>query len=307
MGNGNSIRALRDAWIPNYPTNKVLHPAHIVEEDRMVADLIDPDTRWWAREFIMQHFNRQDGEAILHVPLSRRIFFDSIVWTFTKSGEYTVRSGYHVARQLHKETDWAECSKGAVGGAVWKVLWKLKLPNKIKVFGRRACCNILPTRVNLVHRKIIQDNRCEVCKFEAETGIHALWNCGVARDVWARCSARLQKCAADQGDMLQLVEFLIARLSSDDLELFLVQAWIIWNQRNGIIHGKQLQPPEVLIKRAQDFLADFRQANVQLSASPLIPSPLRWRPPPVDRFKSNFDASIFLDGGNVRGWSHYPK
>ena len=135
MGNGNSIRALKDAWIPNYPTNKVLHPAHNVQEDCMVADLIDPDIRWWDRKFIMQHFNREDGEAILRVPLSRRVIFDFIVWTFTKSGEYTVRFGYHVAWQLQKEADWVECSIGAVGGVVWKVLWKLKLPNKIKVFG----------------------------------------------------------------------------------------------------------------------------------------------------------------------------
>ena len=194
--------------------------------------------------------------------------------------------------------DWAECSNGAVGGVVWKVLSKLKVPNKIKVFGWRACCNILPTRVNLVHKKIIQDNRCKVCKFEAETGIHALWNCGVARDVWAGCSIRLQKCTGEQGDILQLMELIIACLSTDDLELFLVQAWIIWNQRNGLIHGKQLQPPEVLTKRAQDFLAEFRQANVQLSASPNIPCPSRWRPPPVEHFKLNFDASIFQDGEN---------
>ena len=155
VGNGNSIRVLRDAWIPNYPTNKVLHPARNVQEDCMVVDLIDSDTRWWDREFIMQHFNREDGEPILHVPLSERVIFDSIVWTFSKSGEYIVRFGYHVARQLQKEADWVKCSIRAVGGAVWKVLWKLKLPNKIKVFGWRTCCNVLPTWVNLVHKKII--------------------------------------------------------------------------------------------------------------------------------------------------------
>ena len=55
----------------------------------------------------MQRFNREDGEAILCVPLSKRIVFDSTVWTFTKSGEYSVRFGYHVARQLQKEMDWA--------------------------------------------------------------------------------------------------------------------------------------------------------------------------------------------------------
>ena len=74
--------------------------------------------------------------------------------------------------------------------------------------------------MNLVQRRIIHDNRCEVCKTEAETGIHALWNCGVAWDVWAGCSMRLQKCAGDQDDMLQLMEELIAQLCTDELEQF---------------------------------------------------------------------------------------
>ena len=74
---------------------------------------------------------------------------------------------------------------------MWKTLWKLKVPNKIKVFGWRACCNILPTRVNLLKKRIIEDNRCEGCKTEPEIEIHALWNCGVAQDIWAGCLARL--------------------------------------------------------------------------------------------------------------------
>ena len=67
-----------------------------------------------------------------------------------------------------------------------------------------------------------------------------------------------RKCTGAQGDFLQLMELLIDRLSTKEMELFLVQAWIIWNQRNGIMHGKQIQPPEMLIKCAQDFLAEFR-------------------------------------------------
>ena len=96
-----------------------------------------------------------------------------------------------MAQQLQKEVDWMKSSKGVVGGTVWRTLWNLKIPNKIKVFGWRACRNILPTRVNLAQRRVIQDNRCEVCKTEGETGIHALWNCGVARDVWPGCSVRV--------------------------------------------------------------------------------------------------------------------
>lgn len=145
VGNGAAIRILKDAWIPNHPSNKVLHPSQNIDEEMMVSELIDLDSRWWDRGFILQNFNREDAEAILRVPLSRRCISNSLFWIPNKSGEYTVRSGYHVARQLAKELDWAECSKGVVGGNVWKTLWKLKVPNKIKVFGWRACRNILPS------------------------------------------------------------------------------------------------------------------------------------------------------------------
>ena len=136
-----------------------------------------------------------------------------------------------------------------------------------------------------------------MCKTEGETGIHALWNYGVAQDVWAGCSIRVQKCVGNQADLLQLMEEFIDRLSTDELEQFLVQAWIIGNQRNGLIHGKKLQAPELLIKRAQDFTAEFRRANIQLLVPTTIPTPTRWTPPPLARFKLNFDALIFQEGG----------
>ena len=69
---------------------------------------------------------------------------------------------------------------GVMGGGVWKTLWKLKVPNKIKVFGWWACRSILPTWVNLSKKRIIAGNRCEACKMEPETEIHVLWNYGVA-------------------------------------------------------------------------------------------------------------------------------
>ena len=56
------------------------------------------------------------------------------------------------------------------------------------------------------------------------------------------------------------MEDLITRLSTEELELFLVQTWIIWHQHNSLIQGKQVQAPGVLNKRAVDFLEEYRQA-----------------------------------------------
>lgn len=163
---------------------------------------------------------------------------------------------------------------------MWKTLWKLKVPNKIKVFGWRAYHNILPTHVNLAQKQIIQDNRCEACKTEPETVIHALWNCGMAQDVWAGCSALLQNCLVEQDDMLQLMDEVINRLPFDELGQFLVQAWLVWHQRNAMILGKKLQELGVLNKRAKDLMEEFMLANTQISITLSVSKPMRWNPPP---------------------------
>ena len=70
---------------------------------------------------------------------------------------------------------------------VWARIWKLHAPNKIKVFGWRACQNILPTCENLVRRRIIEDDICNICHRFPKIAIHALWECGVAQDMRAGC------------------------------------------------------------------------------------------------------------------------
>ena len=95
--------------------------------------------------------------------------------------------------------------------------------------------------------------------------------------------------------MISLWEELIARLDSKELELFLVQAWIIWNQRNALVHGKQMLALGVLNKRAEDYMKEFRNAQSRLvTRSPCL-NPISWRPPPPHRFKLNFDVAIFKD------------
>ena len=64
IGNGSSIRVLGDRWIPNYPTNKVLHPNHDLLGEKAVSELINPEINVWRSEFIHSNFHRDDAEAI---------------------------------------------------------------------------------------------------------------------------------------------------------------------------------------------------------------------------------------------------
>lgn len=115
-------------------------------------------------------------------------------------------SGYHIARQMLREDNWAESSSGIVGQSVWRKFWKLKVPNKVKIFGWRACHNALPTGQNLLKRRVLDVATCEMCTLTAEDCIHALWECGVAQDVWAGSLVGMQKVATQQVSFLHLVE-----------------------------------------------------------------------------------------------------
>ena len=41
------------------------------------------------------------------------------------------------------------------------------------------------------------------------------------------------------------------------MELMLVQAWSIWNQRNRMVHGGKFLEPSWLNKRAAELLKEF--------------------------------------------------
>ena len=121
-------------------------------------------------------------------------------------------------------------SGGAFGHHVWTKLWKRHLPNKIKLFGWRACKDILPIRANLVKRNVLMDDQCEICKRYPKTTLHTIWGCGTAQDIWAGCPIRLQKFSVlGHVDVINLmVELMVLLVERARFFFFWVQAWLIW-------------------------------------------------------------------------------
>ena len=177
VGNGTSINALKDRWLPNFPTNKVLNLVQENWGELMVYDLINPKLNIWRYEDIMAIFHKEEVEAICQIPLSRRNVSDTIFWLHNSRGVFTVKSAYHVARRLLNDENWVGTSRGYTAKNVWATIWKLWLPNKIKLFGWRDYYEILPIAANLTRRRIINDDKCSICTRETESTIHALWDC----------------------------------------------------------------------------------------------------------------------------------
>ena len=92
---------------------------------------------------------------------------------------------------------------------------------------------------------------------------------------------------------IKLPQELIYLLNQNDLELFLVQAWPLWNRRNHFIKGEKLQEPCILNTRASKFLKEFQSQQIQDLRIP-DPRPVDlWQAPPTLIYKLNFDGAIF--------------
>jgi len=60
----------------------------------------------------------------------------------------------------------------------------MKVPGKIKHFIRKAYTSSLPTKENLMKRKILQELVCHRCSRSLKDVVHALWGCECLKVVW---------------------------------------------------------------------------------------------------------------------------
>lgn len=114
----------------------------------------------------------------------------------------------------------AACSDGSPEKRMWNTIWHANIPNKIKHFIWRSCKNTLPTRRNLVKKKVVANDICELCRMEPEDGIHALWCCIAARTFWACCSSKLRKSSQGYFDIQNLTVDMMDKLDASELNFF---------------------------------------------------------------------------------------
>jgi hypothetical protein len=126
----------------------------------------------------------------------------------------------------------ATCSYTYKGRDVCKGLWKLKVPNTVKIFTWRACNSLLPTKENLCRRGVVMDPLFPCCKLEVETTSHVLWFCPALRDVWGCGPKIFQKLSSMESSFLSLFEGFLGRFGYEELDLMAVMPCKIWLRRN---------------------------------------------------------------------------
>ena len=94
----------------------------------------------------------------------------------------------------------------------------------------RSVSNSLPTKSNLVNRKILQNLVCHLCSSAPEDVIHALWGCVKIKHIWSKDFGWVDRTTAAALSFKDLVHKI--REKPQTLALFAATAWSIWQHRN---------------------------------------------------------------------------
>ena len=69
-------------------------------------------------------------------------------------------------------------------GGFGRLFGGLDIPPKVRHFAWRACKDILPTKENLMRRKVLLDGQYKVCHGDVQSSGHIFWDYAFIREVW---------------------------------------------------------------------------------------------------------------------------
>ena len=171
---------------------------------------------------------------------------------------FSVRTAYQLALRMNG-TGNGEHSRVQEDKPMWNRLWQLPIPPKVRNFVWRASSDILPTRANLARRRVPIDPKCAVCGSSDETVLHILWQCPLARNVWALVKGKLEKSDSSARTFFNLAQSLKGRLSRKDFELWAMVTWSKWNARNRFYFEASQTPPHAILKSAETLLDEYQR------------------------------------------------
>ncbi|CAL9013929.1 unnamed protein product [Prunus brigantina] len=273
-------------------------------------------------ELVERCFTLHEAKCISTIPISRWGCPDKQVWHFTSHGGYTVRSGYEVALNLRRNGELGrkaegETSQGNQQQRIWKSIWGLPVPPKIRTFLWKCCRNVLAVKENLLHRGIDVDTTCTLCGREGESQVHLFFTCEFARLFWFASPLQLDPSLVVGEDFIRCWANLLSKYEQVEHYSEILQAcafglWRIWKTRNGMVFEGQVTDPRDAVECFKNQVQEFRIAR--MCVKPFInelPRPpeaqaepvTSWQKPPFGVLKVNCDATWMAQTGmGSVGW-----
>jgi len=151
-----------------------------------------------------------------------------LIWKVEKNGKYLVCIAYQLCVN---EID--DNSHLHLPGC-WNLIWKLKVPPKIKKLVWHVCRGCFPTRARLSSKGVHCPTYCVLCESNYEGSIHILLECPNDIQVWRHVNLwdKIDRTLMQNYNMDVVVFTLLHQLSLSQSELFATFLWSLWKRRN---------------------------------------------------------------------------
>ncbi|XP_013662913.2 uncharacterized protein LOC106367640 [Brassica napus] len=319
IGNGRKTKLWEEQWLGSKPTfarrtTSFILPQYrqIVTPSMTVVDLMNVPGKEWNRELIESIFPENIKEQILATNIQGSHGEDTYYWEYTKTGHYTVKSGYWVQQSINKPDQSNETVDRPSLDGLFQQIWKMNTSPKVHHFLWKCLSDSLPAAANMRNRHIAKDGSCGRYAMEDETINHILFTCPYARLIWALSPIHAPK----NGVLSDSLYANLARVMNlkhqdptekvyDDLVPWLL--WRIWKNRNEFLFkGIDYTPPSTVSKAREDmeeWLKRKEEEKTVANTAPRSSQHHRWKPPPTSWIKCNSDGAWQRDRHqNGMGW-----
>ena len=106
-----------------------------ITDGQTVDSLFDDNQRSWNEPLVRIVYEEHVAEQVLQVPISRHGGEDFICWPHTKSGTFSVRTAYHMARSDSAIFNRSKRGRGMISDGEGEAkMWKaIKAPGKMLI------------------------------------------------------------------------------------------------------------------------------------------------------------------------------
>lgn len=185
VGNGAKTFFWHHRWATTRPLMEltiVEPPLHL--QDVTVREFWDPQVGWLYDKFS----NFLPAEALQKIAAYELVedeeAIDEIFWNGSPSGGFALGSAMKLASSPNEEEINEDNN--------WKVIWKLLVPQRIRMFMWLSYHDRLMTNANRFIRQLSDDPRCYVCGEVEENTIHILRECPVAKILWRKLGVKVE-------------------------------------------------------------------------------------------------------------------
>lgn len=299
VGNGQTINVWSEPWLED--VNGLCRPPlgrqRLFNVNLKVADVINHQTGRWD-ERIMEEIFVPGDIAILRRNQPMSLEKDSWVWRHTRSGLYSVKTGYDLAFQnLHKVLIGEQSVCPSIN-PLKEDVWKLLTSSKIKGFIWKAISGAIAVFDHLQDRGLKSDIVCQTCGADGESVNHVLFQCTFAKQVWALSGFPIPRGGFDDGSLFANINYLLVNWKKRK-ELLQVtkkiswMLWYLWKNRNALLFEGALFPSDQICSKASEE-AELWYAAQDMDGrcfgahrEPTFIEAAVWKAPPRDVLKCN--------------------